>query len=153
MEIQSETKGWQRRRMENFNAFTCNQQPPPKVNMVADGWTEIPSFRAQQGLDPEYVNQMREVDRARQQRIRDRVHDIVQARTISNLLAPWYPGLCKRPCFHDDYLPSFNRPNVKLVDVRDHGISHFTAKGIVADNTKYELDAVIFSTGFTVAAT
>ncbi|OGE52253.1 hypothetical protein PENARI_c010G08037 [Penicillium arizonense] len=156
-EIQSETKAWQRRRMENFNAFTCNQQPPPKINMVADGWTEIPSFSvligAQQASDPEYLSQMQEVDRARQQKIRARVHDIVQASEPASALAPWYPGWCKRPCFHDEYLPSFNRPNVKLVDVRDHGISHFTPKGVVADSTEYELDAVIFSTGFTVAAT
>ncbi|KAL5358188.1 hypothetical protein BJX96DRAFT_182749 [Aspergillus floccosus] len=151
------TKGWQRRRMENFNAFTSNQQPHPEINMVADGWTEIPSFSvligAEQGLDPKYLNQMQEVDRARQQRIRNRVHDIVRAPETASLLAPWYPGWCKRPCFHDEYLPAFNRSNVRLVDIRDQGISHFTAKGVVAGNVEYELDAVIFSTGFTVPAT
>ncbi|KAJ5747632.1 uncharacterized protein N7511_009328 [Penicillium nucicola] len=156
-EIQSEPQGWQRRRMENFNAFTCNQQPPPKTNMVADGWTEIPSFSvligSKQALDPDYFHHMQEVDRTRQQRIRGRVHDIVQASASASALAPWYPGWCKRPTFHDDYLPSFNKPNVKLVDIRDHGISHFTPKGLVADSIEYELDAVIFSTGFTVAAT
>ncbi|OJI96217.1 hypothetical protein ASPVEDRAFT_224565 [Aspergillus versicolor CBS 583.65] len=155
--IQSEPQGWQRRRMENFNAFTCNEQPPPPVDMVADGWTKMPSFSlvigSQQSLNPDYVEQMQGVDQVRQQEIRARVNDTVKDSTSAGLLAPWYPGWCKRPCFHDDYLSSFNQMNVKLVDIRGKGISRFTPSGIVANNTHYEYDAVIFSTGFSVITT
>lgn len=155
--VQMEGKGWQRRRMKNFNAFTCNEKPLPAENLVADGWTEMPSFSlligGPQCLDPEYVDKMRSVDATRQKKVRARVHDIVPNSDSADLLQPWYPGWCKRPCFHDDYLGAFKQSNVKLIDIRHHGISHFTPKGIVVDGTEHELDAVILSTGYTVPVT
>lgn len=155
--IQKDGAGWQRRRMTNFNAFTCNEKPLPANNLVADGWTEMPSFSlligGPQSLDPEYIDQMRSVDAGRQQRVRARVHDVVPDSDSADLLTPWYPGWCKRPCFHDDYLAAFNQNNVKLIDIRHQGISHFTSKGIVVNGTEHELDAVILSTGYTVPVT
>jgi cation diffusion facilitator CzcD-associated flavoprotein CzcO len=155
--IQQEGNGWQRRRMVNFNAFTCNEKPLPAKNLVADGWTEMPSFSlligGPQSLNPEYTDQMRSVDAVRQQKVRSRVHDLVPDSNSAGILTPWYPGWCKRPCFHDDYLAAFNQSNVELVDIRHHGISHFTSKGLVVDGVEHELDAVILSTGYTVPVT
>ncbi|KAL3434411.1 hypothetical protein BDV09DRAFT_204761 [Aspergillus tetrazonus] len=156
-ETQAEGTGWQKRRQANFNAFTCNEKPLPSVNKVDDGWTRMPSFSiligGPQGLDPDYVDRMRAVDMNRQEKIRARAHNIVQSEDSADLLTPWYPGWCKRPCFHDDYLSAFNLPNVELVDIRHSGISHFTANGLVANDVEYELDAIILSTGYTVPVT
>ena len=55
---------------------------------------------------------------------------------------------CKRPCFSDDYLPTFNRPNVTLVDTNGRGVDRFTERGVVVGDTEYELDCVVFATGF-----
>ncbi|KAE8371976.1 FAD/NAD(P)-binding domain-containing protein [Aspergillus bertholletiae] len=148
----SEGKGWQRQRMENFNAFTCHEQPPPEVNMVGDRWTNMASFSvligSKHNRDSNYLDQMKEIDFARQERIRARVRDNVQDKNTANALVPWYPGWCKRPCFHDDYLSAFNRRNVRMVDIRQRGICHFTKKGIVANETEYDLDIIVFSTGY-----
>ena len=65
-------------------------------------------------------------------------------------LKPWYRQFCKRPCFHDDYLKAFNRPNVMLVDTDGKGVDRITERGIVANGKEYELDCLIFATGFEV---
>jgi cation diffusion facilitator CzcD-associated flavoprotein CzcO len=65
-------------------------------------------------------------------------------------LKPWYRQFCKRPCFHDEYLPTFNRPNVTLVDTHGRGVERITKKGVVVDGREYEVDCLIFATGFEV---
>ncbi|CEJ61319.1 hypothetical protein PMG11_09855 [Penicillium brasilianum] len=156
-EIQGDGPGWQRRRQINFNAFTCNEKTLPTDNKVGDGWTRMPSFSVliggPQSLEPDYIDEIRPIDMARQSEIRSRVHKLVQSTAIADSLTPWYPGWCKRPCFHDEYLQSFNSSNVQLVDIRHDGISRFTPKGLVANGVEYELDAIILSTGYTVPVT
>ncbi len=61
--------------------------------------------------------------------------------------------MCKRPCFHNDYLPTFNRPNVHLVDTQGKGITEITEKGPVFEGKQYELDVLIYATGFEVQKT
>ena len=56
------------------------------------------------------------------ERIRRRVDEIVKDKKTADALKPWYDMGCKRPCFHDEYLPTFNRPNVTLVDTDGKGI-------------------------------
>ncbi|KAL2826218.1 hypothetical protein BDW59DRAFT_161057 [Aspergillus cavernicola] len=150
-EIQADGTGWQRRRQMNFNAFTCNEEPLPSLNKVDDGWTRMPSFSVliggPQSLQPDYIERIKTVDMVRHAKIREGAHDIVQSAVSADLLTPWYPGWCKRPCFHDDYLSAFNLPNVELVEIRHQGISHCTAKGLVVNHVEYELDAIILSTG------
>ncbi|KAL4918461.1 FAD/NAD(P)-binding domain-containing protein [Aspergillus aurantiobrunneus] len=153
--VHSEGPGWQRRRMENFNAFTSDQQPPPPVNLVGDGWTTMPSFSVVTGgretRKYDYMDRMKAVDMARQERIRARVREAVENETAAEALTPWYSGWCKRPCFHDEYLSTFNRPNVHLVDVRRSGIAGFTEKGLLVDGVEHELDVVVLSTGYSVS--
>lgn len=60
----------------------------------------------------------------------------------------WYPSWCKRPCFHDDYLPAFNRPNVHLIDTDGEGISAITSHGLLANGQETVVDAIIIATGF-----
>ena len=65
-------------------------------------------------------------------------------------LKPYYRQFCKRPCFHDEYLDTFNRPNVTLVDTNGQGVDRMTEHGIVANGVEYEIDCLIFATGFEV---
>ena len=86
-------------------------------------------------------------------RIHKRIDEVVKDKATANALKPWYMFMCKRPCFHNDYLPTFNRPNVHLVDTHGKGITEITAKGPVFDGTQYELDVLIYATGFEVQKT
>ncbi len=86
-------------------------------------------------------------------RIHKRIDEIVKDRATADALKPWYMFMCKRPCFHNDYLPTFNRPNVHLVDTHGKGIAEITAKGPVFGGTQYELDLLIYATGFEVQKT
>ena len=58
--------------------------------------------------------------------IRARVDELVDDQATAEALKPYYRQFCKRPCFHDDYLPTFNRPNVTLVDTDGKGVSRIT---------------------------
>ncbi len=86
-------------------------------------------------------------------RIHKRIDEIVKDKVTAEALKPWYMFMCKRPCFHNDYLPTFNRPNVHLVDTHGKGITEITATGPVFDGTQYELDLLIYATGFEVQKT
>ena len=86
-------------------------------------------------------------------RIHKRIDEVVKDAATADALKPWYMFMCKRPCFHNDYLPTFNRPNVRLVDTHGKGITEITAKGPVFDGTQYELDVLIYATGFEVQKT
>ena len=86
-------------------------------------------------------------------RIHKRIDEIVKDKATADALKPWYMFMCKRPCFHNDYLPTFNRPNVHLVDTQGKGITEITATGPVFDGTQYELDLLIYATGFEVQKT
>jgi cyclohexanone monooxygenase len=82
--------------------------------------------------------------------IRNRVSSTVSDPATAKALEPWYGQWCKRPTFHDDYLPTFNRPNVKLVDTGGKGIERVTETGVVVDGVEYQVDCLIFATGFEV---
>ncbi len=81
------------------------------------------------------------------------IDQIVEDKATAEALKPWYMYMCKRPTFHNDYLPTFNRPNVHLVDTRGQGVSEITAKGPVFDGKTYEVDVLIYATGFEVQKT
>lgn len=85
------------------------------------------------------------------QRLRDRVDTVVEDERTARALKPYYRFLCKRPCFNDAYLPTFNRPNVTLVDVSDtKGVERITENGIIAHGVEHEVDCVIFASGFEI---
>ncbi len=84
------------------------------------------------------------------EQIRARVDALVEDPQTAESLKPWYRQFCKRPCFHDAYLQTFNRPNVTLVDTQGRGVERITSSGVVANGRHYELDCLIFATGFEV---
>ena len=146
---------WQKRRMENFTAqFT---QALPDHDEVADGWTVLAAaVRAKVIGDPSQMARVGEVleesDFEKMVQIRDRVDTIVEDQATAEALKPWFSLYCKRPCFHDEYLQTFNRDNVTLVDTDGRGIERITAQGLVVKGKEYPLDCLIFATGFEVAA-
>lgn len=86
-------------------------------------------------------------------RIHNRIDEIIDDPATADALKPWYMLMCKRPCFHNDYLPTFNRPNVHLVDTQGKGITEIGPKGPIFEGTEYEVDLLIYATGFEVQQT
>ena len=82
------------------------------------------------------------------EQIRARVDTIVEDPKTAAALKPYYPYGCKRPAFHDEYLPSFNKPHVHLVDTAPAGVSRINENGVVHDGVEYPLDVLIYATGF-----
>lgn len=88
-----------------------------------------------------------------QMRIHRRVEEIVKDKATAEALKPWYMHRCKRPCYDDEYLPTFNLPNVHLVDTHGAGVTEITANGPVFEGKEYPLDLLIYATGFEVQVT
>ena len=86
-------------------------------------------------------------------RIHQRIDDIVKNKATADALKPWYMFMCKRPCFHDEYLPAYNRPNVYLVDTHGKGVNEINEHGPVFDGQQYNVDVLIYATGFEVQKT
>ena len=149
--------GWQKHRMENFNALVSGGEQ--EVDLVSDGWTDIirnlaailPRKREDNTESRHETARMMELaDFRKMNQIRARVDAIVKDTKTAEALKPWYRQFCKRPTFNDEYQPAFNRPNVKLVDTMGRGIDRITEKGLVFDGVEYEVDCIIFATGFEV---
>ena len=147
--------GWQRRRIENFQLLTTGGEADE--DLVDDAWTSIVKklFVMRQtsveGLsDEERLRAVDMADFAKMEEIRGRVESIVADPATAEALKPWYGYFCKRPCFHDDYLQSFNRDNVSLVDTRGKGVERISSSGVVVDGIEYPVDCLIFATGFEV---
>jgi cation diffusion facilitator CzcD-associated flavoprotein CzcO len=86
-------------------------------------------------------------------RIHRRIEEIVEDKATAEALKPWYMFMCKRPCFDDEYLPAYNRPNVHLVDTNGKGITQISPAGPVFEGREYPLDLLIYATGFEVQKT
>ncbi len=148
--------GWQKARIDNFSAVVSGEEFDE--DMVNDGWTDLignilllarRKERAGEKVeDPQALMQV--ADYQKMERVRARVDQIVQDRATADALKPWYDQFCKRPCFHDDYLQTFNRPNVHLVDTDGKGVERITENGVVVAGREYKLDCLIYSTGFEV---
>jgi cyclohexanone monooxygenase len=147
--------GWQQERMDNFNALISGI--PQKEDMVNDGWTDIivnlsliarNRSVAAGAKNPGELLEL--ADYRKMEQIRARAEEIVKDPNVAESLKPYYRQFCKRPCFHDDYLPTFNRSNVTLVDTQGKGVERITEKGVVANGKEYELDCLIYGTGFEV---
>jgi cyclohexanone monooxygenase len=149
-------RGWQRRRMENFDAILAGM--PHDVDLIGDQWTTIwgGGAQARSAGSPEAVAAMLEtMDFAQMERIRARVDELVEDPATAAALKPYYGRFCKRPGFSDDYLPTFNRSNVTLIDTDGRGLDRITETAIVFDGHSYDVDCIIYATGFefAVAAT
>ncbi len=153
---QSQAPGWHQERMDNFNTLVSGGVADK--DLVNDGWTEIIrnlllmiQTEQNSGLSMEELQAKMELaDFQKMESIRNRVDAIINDPDTAEHLKPYYRQFCKRPCFHDDYLPAFNRDNVTLVDTDGQGVARITEKGVVANGVEYELDCIVFGTGFEV---
>ncbi|MFM8354660.1 MAG: flavin-containing monooxygenase, partial [Gammaproteobacteria bacterium] len=155
------TPGWQRARRENFADIVVGR--PFEVDLVNDGWTDIfrrfqadlrQAMAAGSNVDASELALRAELaDFQKMNEIRARVDDTVGKADAAEALKPWYRQFCKRPTFNDEYLPTFNRPNVHLIDVSAaKGVERITAEGVVANGVLYPVDCIIFATGFEITS-
>jgi cyclohexanone monooxygenase len=147
--------GWQKRRTKNFDAIIAGLDPG--VDVVGDRWTDVfrkligADARLGRNLSPGERESLLELcDFQKMEEIRARVERVVRDPVTAERLKPWYRQYCKRPCFNDEYLETFNRENVVLVDTGGRGVERITQGAVVANGVGYELDCLIFATGFEV---
>ena len=141
--------GWQQERIVNFTQAVTGSQPD--VDLVNDGWTDVMWRNTQAAPEsPEDWADMELSDFKTMEKLRRRVDSIVEDPETAARLKAYYGKNCKRVCFHDDYLPSFNRPNVHLVDTEGKGIERVTETGVVVGGVEYPVDCLIFASGFEV---
>ena len=147
--------GWQRERQLNFDDVVTGA--PFEVDMVADAWTDMARvlrmMLQQPGeatIAPQETARLAELaDAQKMNQLRARVDAEVKDPETAEALKAWYRQWCKRPTFNDEYLKSFDRPNVTLVDTSGcHGVQKITADGLIANGAEYKVDCIIFATGF-----
>ncbi len=150
--------GWQDHRIANFHRAAMERFAPGEPDLVEDIWTEISrNCSAELELEgwpdvtiEEYLRRREVMDYRVMERLRARC-DIVEDKATAEALKPWYRYMCKRPASNDDFYPTFNRPNVDLVDVAEtRGVERMTENGFVANGREYPIDCMIFASGYEV---
>ncbi len=141
--------GWHEERVRNFTQAVTGVQPDR--DLVADGWTEVMWVNTQRvPSSPEEAEALERSDFETMEALRRRVDDVIDDPATAARLKPWYAKNCKRVCFHDEYLPAFNQPNVHLVDTDGRGVQQMTERGPVVDGVEYPVDLLVFASGFEV---
>jgi len=131
--------GWQAKRRERVLELS---EPSPEDKAKMEAMPREEKIRRQENANIDYM-----------MRIHKRIDDTVKDPATADSLKPWYMFMCKRPCFHNEYLPSFNQPNVTLIDTQGKGITEIGEKGPMFEGDEYELDVLIYATGFEVQKT
>ncbi len=153
--------GWQKERQANFQRAAMEFFKPGEPDLVCDIWTEISRNLAAEleaegwpQLTPEQFVARREVvDYRVMERLRHRAAAVVKDAATAEALKPWYRFLCKRPLSNNEFYPTFNRPNVRLIDVSaTKGVERMTESGFVAGGVEYPVDCMIFASGFEVSS-
>ncbi|MCB1841744.1 MAG: monooxygenase, partial [Halioglobus sp.] len=151
------TPGWQRRWMDNFAANQTGRVVGE--DLVQDGWTDIPrrlhaklaGYPPESLADPAtWAAAWEDADFEKMEAIRARVDAEVANPDTAQKLKAWYQQLCKRPCFHDEYLAAFNAPATVLLDTDGKGVERITPDGVVVAGQAYPVDCIIYATGFEV---
>ena len=151
------TPGWQQRWLENF---TANQSgiAGERVDLVMDGWTDLTRrIRQRISLLPpadrtpiKMLQAWEDSDFEKMEQIRARVDTIVRDPDTAQKLKAWYRQLCKRPCFHDEYLQAFNTPGTHLVDTDGKGVERISEHAVIVAGKEYPVDCIIYASGFEV---
>ena len=150
--------GWQQKWLVNF--ATLQTGGFADEDLVKDGWTDI-SRRIRdrvlqviaEGAEPGPDTMLRayqESDDEKMNEIRARVDEVVHDPTAAAALKAWYRQLCKRPCFSDEYLQAYNQSNAHLIDTDGRGVERIDETGVWVADQHYDLDCLIFASGFEV---
>lgn len=148
--------GWQERWLENFAANQSGELC--SEDLVMDGWTELArrvrnkilSLAPDELTAEAILREFEDADFEKMEEIRARIDAVVSDSDTAGKLKPWYRQLCKRPCFHDEYLQSYNLPTVQLVDTDGKGVDRITRDAVVVDGVDYQVDCIIYASGFEV---
>src|SRR6185312_11571040 len=139
--------------------FTANQAGgTASEDLVMDGWTDlsrrirerIMNLPADQRTPKNMWAAWEDSDFEKMEEIRTRAEKVVKDAKTAEELKAWYRQLCKRPCFHDEYLGAFNKPRTQLIHTDGKGVERITEKGFVVDGKEYEVDCIIYASGFEV---
>ncbi len=152
----SQEPGWARARRERLAKISSGRTALKANDAYLSGKVDDFKVRKQheRELSPEELIQKQLDSNFRiMEQIRARVDAIVKDPKTAAALKPYYPYGCKRPTFHDEFLPTFNLPHVTLVDTAPLGVRNINARGVVHDGTEYPLDVLIYATGFQWMAT
>ena len=153
--------GWQAERRANFHRGANEQLQQGEKDLICDIWTEVnrnisAELEAQEWPQltlEEFATRYEEMDFRVMERLRRRVDEIVEDKDTAEMLKPWYRYQCKRPTSNDEYYQTFNRPNVKLLDVSaTQGVERLTEKGFVVDGVEHEVDCIMFASGYEVTS-
>ena len=159
--VKSLKPGWQKQRQANFHNGAIQGLAPGEPDMICDFWTELNrnvqaqlEARGWPELTMEQFMELREREDYRvMERLRRHVDSLVKDKLTAETLKPYYRFLCKRPCSSEHYYATFNRPNVKLLDVSPtRGVERMTEGGIVVSGIEYPVDCIIFASGFEVTS-
>lgn len=156
--------GWQQQWLESFatiwdgvltdpNELDADSNPE---DLVQDGWTDLATrmkaavhaLPVAERIPENIMLALEAADHAHMNTVRARVDELITDAETADKLKPWYQQLCKRPCFHDEYLPAYNRPNVQLIDTDGRGVERITASGPVVNGKQYDVDIIVYATGF-----
>ena len=148
--------GWQKKWQENFVGNLGGGFA--KEDLVQDGWTdlghrirdEILALPADERTPANVLAAYEDADHQKMSEIRARAETVVKDPDAGQKLKAWYRQLCKRPCFHDEYLDAYNQPGTKLIDTDGQGVERITENGVVADGIEYPVDCIIYASGFEV---
>ena len=81
--------------------------------------------------------------------VRQQIKRVVRDKETAEILCPRsYPIGTKRICIDTGYFETYNRENVKLVDISEKPIQRLVTDGIIVDDQLYPFDSIIFATGF-----
>ncbi len=151
------TPGWQQRWLENFTQNQAGIGMAPE-DLVQDGWTDLAKrirnrilqLPADQRNPMGMLAAYEDADHEKMEEIRQRAEAVVTDAETAEKLKAWYRQLCKRPCFHDQYLQAFNEPAAHLIDTDGKGVERITEKGVVVNGVEYEVDCIVYASGFEV---
>lgn len=141
--------GWQQERMRNFTEVVTGNTE--EVDLLRDGWTAAMRVDTQTiPTTDEQRAELESIDFEVMEGFRRRIDEVIEDKETAERLKPWYGKHCKRLCFHDEYLQSFNLPNVHLVDTDGRGVREMSGAGPIVDGKEVPLDLLIFASGFEV---
>ena len=150
----SQEPGWWEKRALNFEGFV--NSIPQNEDLIQDGWTRNWGKMTEamyKGQTPEEMARLRqEADFEKMEAMRTRIANIVEDPETAEALKPYFNWMCKRPLFVDNYFETFNRANVTLIDTKGRGLDCITEAGLVFDGQEYEVDCIIYASGFEVAS-
>ncbi len=118
------------------------------IDMYKSGFRKFMTKKVSDYMD--LANALQIADYQKMEMVRARAEEIVNDKDTAESLKPYYNQFCKRPCFHDEYLSTYNRDNVHLIDTDGKGLEELSENAIIFNDVEYEVDCIIFATGFEV---